>query len=188
MNRNVCRHIVHSFCIRYREESKLTIIIHFFCHAKLSGTCIENRSCTTEEQVTCGCEVYACKSRLKISFCSKISKKIYCIFRRLVFTKGICSCLISLDKFRTCYSPWREGKISHKLPCIGSSYNYRNLTHICDFLAILFKLFPGRWCFSNSSIFKDVFSVHKKLTIQCLWEQIQISIICISKEITNCSV
>ena len=172
MNRYICRHIVHSFCIRYREESKFSIIIHFFCQADLSGTSIEDCSCTTEEQVACGCEVYTCKSRLKISFCSKIRKKIYCIFCRLVLTKGICSCLISLDKFRTCYSPWREGKISHKLPCIRATYDYRNLTLICDFLAVLFKLFPGCRSICDSCFFKNIFSIHKVFAVQSLWEQI----------------
>ena len=128
MDRYICSHIIHAFCIRYREESEFSVIIHLFCQADLSGAGIEDCSCTTEEQVACGCKVYTCKSRLKISFCSKIRKKIYCIFCRLIFTKGICSCLISLDKFRTCYSPWREGKVSHKLPCIGTTYDYRNLT------------------------------------------------------------
>ena len=36
MDRYIGSHIIHTFCIRYREESEFSVIIHLFCQADLS--------------------------------------------------------------------------------------------------------------------------------------------------------
>ena len=73
--------------------------------SELSDGCVDFSSQDLFEELAM-CSEPLLDEFMESPFCSKIRKKIYCIFCRLIVTERICSSLITLNKFRTSYSPW----------------------------------------------------------------------------------